>query len=244
MRSSRDPGSDGPTRPTSPDSASSSINPRDVPPPDAGGDDPSTEPDSKSSQTQDALAAADADDSGDESDTELATCSKRILGAEEGKLFYAVAKGKLCYVAPQKVKRIDELKGLSLIDVISLDLSGVIPLRSATSESSGGSSTSSNLSVGSGGSSSGGASSSRRTGSRGGGTNLNTNKNQQGQDESAPTTMADVLGSSRISLGKRNGLRCPFNACFPNHRCFNNKKKKSKFDACSGPGYLFMQHLK
>lgn len=136
-------------------------------PSDDGNEGSSTERDSKSSQTQ-GLGSGDDLDIG--TDDELGRFINGVLGPVVGKRFHAAVKGTLCFRPRQKIRSIDELGGLSLIDALHLDLSETITFTTAAAPaSSEGSSPSSGSGRGGNGDASrGGQSSSRGSGSGGG----------------------------------------------------------------------------
>lgn len=194
----------------------------------------STEGDSKSSQQQDTEEESGFGD-------ELSQLINRVLGPIEGRQFYAAARGTLSYMPRQKVKSIDELSGLSLLDVAHLDIAGVMPYTIAAPESNGGTSESSSHLGAGRGESSGGSSSTPQNSSRGGGGDK-TNNNQSGQDKSAPTAKPGETDQVTSSARRRN-LRCPFNARLPELFCVTQKTGR-KFAPCEAPGYNTMQYLK
>ncbi|KAM7217093.1 hypothetical protein V8F06_007492 [Rhypophila decipiens] len=176
------------------------------------------------------------------SDNDLGQLIREVLGDAVGKQFHKAVKGTLQYMPQQKVKSIEELSGLSLLDAFTLEIAGKIPYTVAASESSGGSSASSNkLATPGGKSSSGGGSSSRNNSPRRGGA-ANSNNNQSGQDDSAPTAGTEEAGPGTPPSRRRN-LRCPFNAAAPHIFCVT-KTTGRKFAPCEGPGYNTMQYLK
>jgi hypothetical protein len=174
------------------------------------------------------------------SDDRLVHFVKRFLDPTVARRFLMAVDGKLEYAPRQRIQSLQNARGLSLLDLLGADLTGVrglgAPVSPAPADTDGGESHSASSS--SGRCSNGPSSQQTSPTSGGNGQRGKSGRNDESNGSSNPTK--DVSTEGR-STSQRTRLRCPFHAFFPEVYCASHD---TKFKSCQGPGWLTMQYLK
>ncbi|KAK4444359.1 hypothetical protein QBC34DRAFT_309135 [Podospora aff. communis PSN243] len=204
-------------------------------------DDPSSQSRSGSETTQSQEGSSDdlEDDVPDE-DRELLKVLRQNMAPDAAHRFYQKTRGKVVFDPRRPLESAGAAHSLSILEALRIDVQNFrVPIRSATSDSSGESST------GSGSSSGSDSSPARGTGPSGSGFAQQDEAPNGGQiPEDGPNRAAEFNHPpAGVESPVMRLLRCPHHAAFPEHYCANDRTGQ-KYRTCSGPGYTKMQYLK
>ncbi|OIW26257.1 hypothetical protein CONLIGDRAFT_467426 [Coniochaeta ligniaria NRRL 30616] len=205
-----------------------------------GATDTSTDPDSKSSGSQEEHTPDGTDAELQPSGDKLGCLVRRFLEPTVASRFLRDVEGKLEYASRQRVESFRDIKHHSLLELLNVDMRGIKgiggPMSPAATDADGAShSGQSSSSLGSG------SSGPRETKENFGGRFPRESRNGQNGESNGAYNPAGDVSTESTSTPQRTRLRCPFHACFPDAYCANKDKK---FKSCQGPGWPSMQYLK
>ncbi|KAK0622563.1 hypothetical protein B0T14DRAFT_150042 [Immersiella caudata] len=204
-------------------------------------DDPSAQSRSGSETTQPQGGPSEELEEGEpDDDKELIDFLKRHMAPDAAHRFYRATKGKIVFDPRRPLESTGAAHSLSILEALCVDVKGFrVPVKSATSDSSGESSSRSGLNSGSGSSAPG----ARASGS--GVPNQGDDSPTGGQvpEDGSNGAIGFIDTGFPVEPPAMRLLRCPHHAAFPElYRA--NDRTRQKYRTCEGPGYTKMQYLK
>jgi hypothetical protein len=206
-----------------------------------GADEASTDQDSKSSGSREAQASEATDPEMQAGDDRLVHFVRSFMDPTVARRFLRLANGKLEYAPRQRIQSLQDVQGLSLLELLSADMTGVRglggPMSSAPTDTDGDSHSADSFSSPSSNSSNSQQTSPNFDGSQ----HQRGNRNGQNDESNGASNPTEDVSTESRSAAQRTRLRCPFHAFFPDVYCASHN---TKFRSCQGPGWVSMQYLK